>query len=293
MQVQLLPRAPLIHIASVVQQTERPITNRQAAGAIPAGSTNLQVIQNTNPTPLKTRKDIEEKKILAKDRERSQLHKLQRRKVILDKPVQKGWMRCYFLTEEAQKRSDASTLEAILREVNVVCYHWRRNFLPTNRNRRAQIQRMNQPLQSISHRRWVQRSFPHEWRSYFVREFFFDRFAWDHRFVFRWPRLFEVRVVPRMVTRLPVCDPSVESRLSEVQRFFEDPRKSGKLCKLRGCYHYWKYCDERRKLGDRLAWKRIRAAMAGDVEAEMKPSTTWFHLCLPFARVVQQQRQPA
>jgi hypothetical protein len=217
---------------------------------------------------LKTHKDFEEKRLLALDRERSRLWKLHRTTIQLPQPIQRGWIRGYFLTDEARQRMDAPVLERILGFINAFVPHWRRSFTPTKRNRRRQVRELDQALRTLSRWQLFQRSFPEGWRAYFVEESILLGRRWEVVYHFRWPHLFELKVAPRMIERVQVCDPVVASRLAEVERQFEDPRNRGRLEKLRGSS--WSSFDERRHILQHLAVKRIRAAMAGDVEAEMK-----------------------
>ncbi|MBS1619985.1 MAG: hypothetical protein JST76_15825 [Bacteroidetes bacterium] len=216
---------------------------------------------------MKTNKDIQDKLLLSLCRERWKLWRRFPEKVALERPIQRGWKRCYFLTNSAQQQSDAPMLEAILKEINVVRYHWKRSFAPTKRWRRRQMEQLDQPLQRIKPWRRRRSNFPQEWKRYFMVEHVFQKRDWEHTWRFRWPQLFELRIVPHMVHELPVCDPEGDSRLSEIEKFLLHPRKAGRLNKLLGARR-WKDSDARRKSLERLAQKRIRAAMAGDVEAE-------------------------
>ena len=145
---------------------------------------------NTSTHPLfKTKHDIEEKCLLSLDRERRTLWRRTSCVIALEHPVQRGWMRCYFLTEASQQRSDAKILEAILKEINVIRYHWRRSFAPTKRNRRSQIQQLHQPLKRIKPWRRRQIDIPREWKNYFLIEPVFRDRTWKHTWRFRWPRL--------------------------------------------------------------------------------------------------------
>lgn len=216
---------------------------------------------------LKTKQDIHDKYLLSLDRERRKLWRRFPEKVALERPIQRGWMRCYFLTKAAQERSDAVVLEAILKEINVIKYHWKRSFAPTKRRRRLQMEQLDQPLQRIKPWRWCRRDFSPEWKPYFFVEHVFQNRAWAHTRRFRWPQLFELRTVPRIVHELPVCDPEGDSRLSEIEGVMLNPKRAGRLGKLLGIRH-WRDSATRHKLFERLARKRILAAIAGDVEAE-------------------------
>ena len=156
---------------------------------------------------MKTKQDIQDKYLLSLDRERRKLWRRFPEKVALERPIQRGWMRCYFLTRAAQEQSDAVVLEAILKEINVIKYHWKRSFAPTKRRRRHQMEQLDQQLQRIKPWRRRRSNFPPEWKRYFMVEHMFQKPAWVHTWRFRWPQLFELRIVPRMVRELPVCDP--------------------------------------------------------------------------------------
>lgn len=111
------------------------------------------------------------------------------------------------------------------------------------------------------------RRFPDLWKNYFVMEPVFAGWRWLHEWRFRWPQLFELRIVPHIVYEMRVCDPDGESRLAEIDAIFNDPKYDGKLGKLLGSRH-WSSGKQRQKELDALALKRIRAALEGDVEAE-------------------------
>lgn len=245
-------------------------------------------IQKPAYLTLRTNHDLQEKHLLALDRERRTLWKHSHDMVTLEKPIQRGWMRCYFLTAAAQERSDARVLEAILKEINVIQYHWKHSFTPTKRNRRAQIQQLHQPLKRIKPWSRRQNDLPHDWKNYFNIEAIFQDSQWKHTWYFRWPQLFELRVVPRMVHKLPVCDPAADSRLSEIQAIFENPRKAGRLSRLQG-HRRWHGHTLRQKILDRLMQKRLHAVLAGDLEAEKTAPSSCCPFCLhlPKAPVAQ------
>lgn len=211
--------------------------------------------------------------MLALDRERRALWDQSHHMVTLEKPIQRGWMRCYFLTAVARERSDAKVLEDVLKEINVIQYHWKHNFAPTKRNRRAQIQQLHQPLKRIKPWKRRQNDLPHEWKNYFNIEAVFQDAKWKHTWYFRWPQLFELRVVPRMVYKLPVCDPAAESRLSEIEAIFDNPRKAGRLLKLLG-RRCWRGDSRRQTLLNHLGRQRVQAAINGNLEAE-KTASSW------------------
>jgi len=170
---------------------------------------------------LKTRKDLEEKELLALDRERDRLWVQTRRMVPLEEPTQRGWRQCYFLTPEAELRPDRKILEAILERINFVRYHWRRDFAPPRRRRRARLQEMHQELGRISWAMWQSRNFPDAFRKYFCVEPIFRHNAWVRTFRFRWLHLYELRTIPNMIHTLPLLDPAVESRLAEIGKVLE------------------------------------------------------------------------
>lgn len=192
-------------------------------------------------------------------------------------------MRCYFLTEAAEQRPDAATLDDILRRINVSKFHWRRDFAPTKRNRRAQKQQFHQPLRRIPSWGFGFQGLPHAWRNYFAAEPVLVGSQWLHEWRFRWPELFELRVVSRLILEMHACDLDGDSRLAELDAIFNDPRRHGKLCKLvgrrRGSAGRW-----RQEELEKMALKRMRAALAGDVEAEKAAANLMSSLLQHFPR---------
>jgi hypothetical protein len=212
-----------------------------------------------------------DKELLALDRERRELWQRRQQKVTLDEPIQRGWQRNFCLTEEACLRSDADILRAILKRINVIRYHWRRTFSPTKRHQHSQRQRLHQALLTIPRWEWHSPKTAAQWKPYFSREYVLEHGQWTEIFRFRQPRLFELRIQPRMIYELPVCDPIVESRLAEIEAKLADPHLYRRLHRLLGHRNWSDNCSRKRKLA-RLAKQRVRAAHSGDLEAEKAAS---------------------
>ncbi len=124
---------------------------------------------------LNSKFDHIDKRLLSLHRERVALYRRMREKVRLETPIQRGWMRCYFLTLEAEQRSEAPLLKEILKKINSPRYHWRKNFVPTKRYRRPQVQRMEQPLGSLSPSDWLREACPATWKLYFLGQYYFQQ----------------------------------------------------------------------------------------------------------------------
>ncbi|MDP1586884.1 MAG: hypothetical protein Q8M07_04045 [Prosthecobacter sp.] len=90
-----------------------------------------------------------DKALLALERENRKLSRDKWTKVPLNPPIRRGWKRCYFLTQAARQRPDASVLELILEKINNTRKHWRRDFSPTKRNCRRQMHHFDQKLRML------------------------------------------------------------------------------------------------------------------------------------------------
>lgn len=238
---------------------------------------------------MKTAKDIEEKFLLVLDKERQQLWRTRYQMVGLETPIQRGWKRCYFLTAEAELRADRDLLEAILRVINVTRRHWRRCFTPTKRKRKQQqMQEMFHELGRIRLADWQSPRFPDEFRKYFFVEPLFIHTTWVPTFRFRWPNLFELRTVPHMVYEVPLLDPVTESRCAEIEQLLDRRGRRFRLNRLKNMI-VDNGPDPRDRMLERLAAKRLRAVLAGDVEAEKRARSAMrvFFSAPTFACVVQ------
>ncbi|HBJ86309.1 MAG TPA: hypothetical protein DDZ88_21130 [Verrucomicrobiales bacterium] len=211
-----------------------------------------------------------DKALLAFERENRKNSRAKWTKVPLNPPIRRGWKRCYFLTQAARQRPDASVLELILEKINNTRKYWRRDFSPTKRNCRRQMHHFDQKLRMLEGYHFGPRhgQLPEEWRSYFVRMPVFEHKAVTWKWDFRLPELFELRIVPNLQIEAHVLNPDAERRLAEIDHKLH-PKGWARLNKLHGC-RIRRYDEDsaRETEAVRNARRRIRAAYQGDHEAE-------------------------
>ncbi|MEN3939976.1 hypothetical protein WJU23_01700 [Prosthecobacter sp. SYSU 5D2] len=216
-----------------------------------------------------------DKKLLSLHRECNKLWRMRLETAPLEPPIRRGWKRLYFLTKDAEQREDADILRAILEEINVIRYHWRRNFKPTNSKRRQQLHITDHQLAW----RWPTDFGPRkrlkaQWISYFKPA----QALWagypQRVMEFNQPELFELRVVPNLQTEAKLLEPETESRLAWIEAHLEGSGRY-RLDKLTDCSRSYGQNQTRSRLREKIARKRLQAALTGDIEAEERNLLFW------------------
>lgn len=186
----------------------------------------------------------------------------------LEVPFQRGWVREYVLTEDAQKRPDAHILAEILGAINHKQYHWRKDFkMSKSEKRRKRMDSYYYPEQnlgSICDIMWERKmkTYPH-WRKYFNRRAVMDGSTGkvSYRWFFNYPRLFTITVNPNIIRELPVLIPEEESRWKRFWNWIYKNGKTGLLNKSMGWHRHWdSYDTERMRL--------LKREMAKDLKEE-------------------------
>jgi hypothetical protein len=231
-------------------------------------------------------KELEEKKIRSVARE---LKKIGREvqnppSVRLKEPIQRGWLRKYVLTKEAQSRPDAQVLEDILKVIGTTQYHWRRVFVRGRRAGRHMIE-MKQPLKEILIDTWKRypTDYPDTWKRYFHLEYKQGGYVWYGRqsghqwhYVFTDPHLFELKVERHWLTHVKIIDPLLIEHQAELEAWMEGRRGWNRYGRLKGRSNWWKKSPLQRKLEAR-AQKELRRFITNPEEAEMKSSIRCLH----------------
>lgn len=222
-------------------------------------------------------RNTHDKNLLSLHRERKKLWRKQKETAPLEPPIRRGWMRLYFLTKDAELREDAGILQSILDEINVIRYHWRRNFKPTNSQRHRQMHVTDHQLAWL----WPTHFGPKKplnarWVSYFKPVLALWMGKPQRVMEFRSPELFELRVVPHLQTEAKILDPETESRLAWIKARLEGPA-GHRLEKLTDSNRYRSCRPDLKKirLYKELVRKRLHAALTGDVEAEERSFVSW------------------
>lgn len=201
--------------------------------------------------------------------------------VRLPEPIQRGWVRHYVLTKEAQLRPDAQVLGQILEVIGTKEYYWRRNFIKSRRQRPLiEIKQVLKPIHSYMWRHHPDK-YPETWQPYFHLEFL----QWWHGsyryqqwvYVFTEAHLFELKVERHWLTHLKIIDPLLIERHAELEAWMEHHQGWRKYDRLKGRRHWWHNRDLNRKF-EVQSKSDLRDFLSDPEEAEMK-SPSW---CLHF-----------
>ena len=200
--------------------------------------------------------------------------------VRLPEPIQRGWVRHYVLTKEAQLRPDTQVLAQILEVIGTKEYYWRRNFIKSRRQR--PLIEIKQSLKNILIDTWrlYPEKYPDEWRSYFHLEYL----QWGHGYyhghqwfyVFTDTHLLELKIERHWLTHLKIIDPLLIKRHAELEAWMEHHQGWRKYDRLKGRRHWWHNRDLCRKL-EAQAKSDLRNFLSNPEEAEMKSSIRWLH----------------
>ena len=182
-----------------------------------------------------------DKKLIASAGEYRELH--QNRYTIrkLDHPFQRGWRRYYTLHEGARDRQDRPTLEAILEVIGSVVIHQDRRFQRRKRRGRKLFE-IEQPLRPIPVHEWERKNYPDLWYRYFQYKILLgSNRHWQPFWVFCQPSLFQLKIGRNWIDQVRDIDPEVESRLGELDRWFEIHQGWRRLGWLKGQRQGWRY----------------------------------------------------
>lgn len=210
-----------------------------------------------------------DKKLLALHRERRVLRRQTAQTIEIDPPIPRGWVRHWRLTARAKKRHDAPVLKTILQQIDNPRFHWRHNFEPGKRQRRRMIEN-TQALRSIREHRWKWLGWPEDWKIYF-RKVTVNPGRPDQTIAYKLLRedLFELFTERHYVRRLKLLDPTAESREAEIDLHLVQNGLHHRLDRLLDS-HWQRGPDPRQQKLNRLAARRLRLALNGDLEAEAR-----------------------
>jgi hypothetical protein len=246
--------------------------------------------QQTRKHPLKPNpKELDEKKIRAVARELKAIQRqvLNPPSIRLKEPIQRGWLRKYVPTKEAQSRPDAQVLEEILKVIGTTQYHWRRVFVRGRRAGRHMIE-MKQPLKEILIDTWKRypTDYPDTWKRYFHLEYKQGGYVWyglqsghQWHYVFTDAHLFELKVERFWLTHVKIIDPLLIEHQAELEAWMESKRGWERYGRLKGRSNWWNKSPLQRKLEAR-AQRDLRRFVANPEEAEMSLRMMQFRFSL-------------
>lgn len=241
-------------------------------GSSPAG---VAIILNINQRMHRNLQFHRDKLLLAIHRERYALWRRPVQYVQLNPPIPLRWVRHWRLTARARNRHDAAVLETILQVIDHRLYHWRKTFKSGRRRARRMIENTQFPY-GIREYRWKELGWPEPWKIFFhqilVNE---GRYDQTYSYKFRRMDLLELFVEREYVYHARLIDPEQESREAQIESFLTRSGGNIRLKTLLG--ESWRYGpDPRQKKLSRLANRRIRKALEGDWEAEVRRKRIFF-----------------
>ena len=201
--------------------------------------------------------------------------------VLLKDPIQRGWVRRYILTKDAEARPDRETLAAILRDIGREVHSRHPLFLQKKRRRSRKLVEIKQPLHEILIDRWSikHHPWPEEWKRYFHLEYkpYCGGLQWFY--VFTDTHLFELKVEPHWLTHVKIIDSAAIEREAGLMAWMEKHNGYNKYCRLKGRranWHpiqSWQFSHEREKQEKAM----LRRFLITSEEADMKSSMGRFH----------------
>lgn len=191
----------------------------------------------------------EQKRLSALYKERKDLWKgTYRRYIDLDEPFRMGFKRVLVLTTAAESREDANVLRRVLEAVQVVQTSTSRRFRKYSYKFRKYVDTVHAP-NSLDEKKFGKLSYKEQ--AYFHKRAakFYSNGTVAYRYDFKEPELFESFVSKWFVTRVPVLDPDADSRIKEIDEYWDGPGQYGnKHSKYRGWnYNYYDHFDETRE----------------------------------------------
>ncbi|MEM1083306.1 MAG: hypothetical protein AAGI48_04230 [Verrucomicrobiota bacterium] len=149
----------------------------------------------------------------------------------LEKPYQRGWVRWFEWSKEAQRRKDFEVMKGVMELIQVKEWSIRRDFRPP-RKRGVRYAKgwhrhlkftAKELLRKCQDRRLLR--YFETWRRHPINEDGYLRElvqqGWGGIIRFRHPHLLVSRVEPHMITHQKVILPEVEARLSELERWID------------------------------------------------------------------------
>ena len=202
-------------------------------------------------------KEDRDKQLLKLDRERQRIRKDPdyERTVPLDEPYQKGWKRLFVLKPEVRRSDKASFYQGILDEINEVQYHYDQSFKRPKRKGiwHKYIFKELPKLHGISRYHWHKNrsKLNDEQRACFTRVEYWNQhyYCWEHHYECAEPGLFEIAVLPNMITTIKVGDALLGQRMAWIDNQFYKKGLQHRLDKLKNGNRYngWKNGTEKLK----------------------------------------------
>jgi hypothetical protein len=180
-----------------------------------------------------------EQALRALDREREELWEKEKELgwAELDVPIMRGWKRYFVLREDVARSKYAIFFQTLLDKINTVDYSSRKDFTTKYRKGGKKLRAVtHQRLKYLGEVNQKKISFSEKERSHFEEREIADRTGkkFIKVLVFTEPWRFSLRIRPNMITKVKVEDRDIESRVSEIDNYFDTNNFKPALAKMKG-----------------------------------------------------------
>ncbi|MFM2241279.1 MAG: hypothetical protein RLZ97_134 [Verrucomicrobiota bacterium] len=187
--------------------------------------------------------DITDKRVIATVHEYKALSQKRYTITQLPQPYQRGWRRSYVLSERALHHPDRPMLESILEVIGSTVVHHSRTF-QRRRGRSRTLCEIEQPLRPIPIHEWQNKRYPDAWLRLFRYELLLEwNRHWQPYWVFAQPSLYRLKIGRNWVESIRQIDPTIEIRLSELERWLENHRGWQRYRRLKGQRRWDRWCN--------------------------------------------------
>lgn len=189
-------------------------------------------------------RDEFDRKLRAFDREQRELWKKEGELgwIELNPPVMRGWKRFYVLRPDVSRSKDASFFQAILDKINTVDYSSRKDFKVKYRSQgKKQHYIKDQRLKYLAEAKTAKAVFSEKELQLFEHREVLDwtgkKFIPVMVFTEQWH--FVLRTRPNFITKTRARNELIESRISEIENYFERNYLRERLKNIKGIKNYW------------------------------------------------------
>jgi hypothetical protein len=214
-----------------------------------------------------------DKKLLALEREDKLLCR-RPTMVAIDPPIQRGWVRHWVLADWVKDHAQRAVFEDILREVNTEQLFSSPTRPRGKRRSRRQMHETSQGFKRIKAAKWRQLNWSSGHKAYF-RPIYHVR---HHgrlliHYILCTHHMFELKVEPRWIRRLPLLDPESMSRRTEIGALL-GKREEMRLNWLHGgrrWHRWWRSLDDSKHAAlGKAARKQMVRIRQGEWDAERR-----------------------
>lgn len=158
--------------------------------------------------------DLEEKELYRKKRNLGWM--------LLDPPVQRGWIRFFALREDLARSRDAGFFDNILKKINTLDWSSRKDFkVKRHRYARKTLVVKTQKLLEHDEKQFERLGFSERERRFFHIEYRLEKGRFYVCYVFSEPWRFVLRIRPNIIDKVRIRDEALEARMQQIRYYME------------------------------------------------------------------------